>query len=118
MHSHKYSSEIGVFCSVVTITFPQKSPTRRPVMVADGEIVPTGARFGVSDGENVPSRTRSRVSDAENVPTRSRNTVSDAENVPARARFRVSDGQQPYSAASSGFSAFGALTPSRTLRRN
>ena len=104
MHSHKYSSEIGGFCPVVTITFPQKSPTRRPVMVADGEIVPTGARFGVSDGENVPSRTRSRV--------------SDAENVPARARFRVSDGQQPYSAASSGFSACGALTPSRTLRRN
>ena len=90
MHSHKYSSEIGGCCPVVTITFPQKSPTRRPVMVADGEIVPTGARFGVSDGENVP----------------------------ARARFRVSDGQQPYSAASSGFSAFGALTPSRTLRRN
>ena len=104
MHSHKYSSEIGGFCPVVTITFPQKSPTRRPVMVADGEIVPAGARFGVSDGENVPSRTRSRV--------------SDAENVPARARFRVSDGQQPYSAASSGFSACGALTPSRTLRRN
>ena len=73
-------------------------------MVADGENVPTGARFGVSDGENVPSRTRSRV--------------SDGENVPARARFRVSDGQQPYSAASSGFSACGALTPSRTLRRN
>ena len=72
----------------------------------------------VADGENVPSRSRNTVSDDENVPARSRNTVSDDENVPARARFRVSDGQRPCSAASSGFSACGALTPSRTLRKN
>ena len=32
--------------------------------------------------------------------------------------FGVSDGQRPCSAASSGFSACGALTPSPTLRRN
>ena len=88
----------------MTRFFFTKSPTRCPVMVAGGENVPTGARFGVSDGENVPAR--------------SRNTVSDAENVPARVRFRVSDGQRPCSAVSSGFSARAALTPCRTSRRN
>ena len=31
-------------------------------MVADGENVPTGARFGVSVGENVPTGTRNTVS--------------------------------------------------------